>query len=272
MNIQGSVAVVTGGASGIGRATALALADAGADVVVSDIDEPGAQTARAEIEAVGRRALVIRTDVGRREEVEDLIAQAIAWQGRCDIFLSNAGVGCRGYAHEFSAEEWESILAVDLMASIWAMRLVVPHMLERDTGHISFVSSGAGLQGIAKFAPYCVAKFGLVALAESLARELKATGVEVSLIVPGAVATNGWRGYRLAGADGMGRAEIEAVRESVRAETAGWPTPESMAAIIVDGIASGRFFIAQPNPFEPDWLTGLFRKRAEDPDGFVLGD
>src|SRR2546426_3628614 len=124
MEIAGAVAVVTGGASGIGRATAIALARDGADVVVADIDGPGAEATAAEIEAAGRRSLAVQTDLSRREEVESLVAQAIAWQGRCDLFVSNAGIGCEGEAQAFSVEDWQTMIATDLMASVWAMRLV----------------------------------------------------------------------------------------------------------------------------------------------------
>src|SRR5437879_9609017 len=98
MEFEGGVSVVTGAASGIGRATAIALAREGADVVVSDVNADGVKETAQQIEDVGRRALVIEADVGRREEVERMVEQAIAWQGRCDLFLSNAGIGCRGAA------------------------------------------------------------------------------------------------------------------------------------------------------------------------------
>lgn len=269
MRIEGSVAVVTGGASGIGRASALGFAAAGADVVVADVDLDGAQSTAGEIEALGRRALALPADVGRRDEVEDMVARSIDWQGRVEVFLSNAGVGCDGRAEDFSVTEWESILAVDLMASIWAVRLLVPHMLQRGRGHISFVSSGAGIEGQATRAPYNVAKFGLVGLAESLVRQLEGSGVEVSVVLPGAVSTNGWRIYRVAGADEKTPEEIEAARARFRDDGANWPSPQSMAATIVTGIEAGRFCIAQHNPWDADWIGTVFRAKADDWDAAV---
>jgi len=268
--MDGSVALVTGAASGIGRATAVALAREGSDVVVCDVDVPGAEECAEEIERNGRRALVLEADVARRPAVETMVECAVDWQGRCDLFVSNAGVGCRGLAHEFSAGEWEEILAIDLMASIWATRLLVPHMLERGTGRIAYVASGAGLEGIPQFAPYCVAKFGLVALAESLARELKGTGVGVSLIVPGAVSTGGWKIYRFPGEDRMNADEVARFRSKIRDEGTNWPSPESMAEIIVDGLRRDRLYILQKHPAMDDWYGDLMGRRAADPDAFVL--
>jgi len=268
MQIDGAVAVVTGGASGIGRATSVELARAGAHVVVADIDGPGAESTVAEI---GTDALAVRADLARREEVEWLVRESIDWQGRCDLFVSNAGIGCQGDAQSFTVKEWESLLAVDLMASIWAMRVLVPHMLERGTGCLAFVASGAGYEGFADRAPYNVAKFGLVGLAESLARQLKDTGVHVAVIVPGAVSTNGWQRYMFAGEDSLDPSDVEARRERQREVGRNWPSPESMAAVIVDGIRNDRFHILQPYDAEPNWFTDIFRRRAEDPDAYVLG-
>jgi short-subunit dehydrogenase len=201
--------------------------------------------------------------------VEELVRRAVDWQGRCDLFISNAGVGCRGAVHEFSADEWDEILRIDLWASIWATRLVVPHMLERRSGRLMFVSSGAGLEGIASFAPYCVSKFGLVALGESLARELKGSGVAVSIVIPGAVSTDGWRNYRMPAA--LDESEAERIRNEVRQAGATWPSPESMAATIVDGIRAGRLYILQKHPTMDDWYGDVMGRRARDPDAFVLG-
>ena len=271
MEFEGGVCVVTGTASGIGRATAVALARQGSDVVVCDVNGPGAEECAREIEQIGRRALAIEADVGRREHVEDMVERAVAWQGRCDLFLSNAGIGCRGAAHEFSVADWEEVLAIDLWASIWAIRLLVPHMLERGSGRLAFVSSGAGLEGYSQFAPYNVAKFGLIGLAESLARELKGTGVGVSIIVPGAVSTGGWRVYRFAGNENMSADEVAELRAKIRDEGASWPSPESMADAIVDGLRHDRVYILQKHPAMDDWYGDLMRRRANDPDGFVLG-
>jgi NAD(P)-dependent dehydrogenase (short-subunit alcohol dehydrogenase family) len=271
MDLNGAVAVITGGASGIGRATAVALGRAGSDVVLADIDGPGLQAVVAEIEDSGRRALSISADLARREEVEALVERAISWQDKCDVFIANVGVGCDGAPQDFSVEDWEYLIAVNLWSAIWPLRLVIPHMLERGTGQLVFMSSGSGFEGSAERAPYNVAKFGLVGLAESVARYLKGTGVGVSLVVPGAVATTGWKNYVIAGSDHLDAKEIERRRLEERDHMAGWPRPEVMADAIVDGIREGRYCIVQDNPSEPDWLRNLLERKGRDADGFVLG-
>lgn len=270
MELRNAVAVVTGGASGIGRATALDLARGGADVVIVDIDRAGAEAVASEIGASGRRALALVADVARREEALDLVDRATAWQGRCDLFMANVGVGCEGAPHEFTVDQWEYLVAVNLWSAIWPLQKLIPHMTERGSGHIVFVSSGAGLEGFADRAPYNVAKFGLVGLSESVARYLKGTGVSVSLVLPGAVATDGWKRYVVA--DGNGVADVEQKRREQRERSSSWPQPETMAANIVEGIREDRYCIVQHNPFEPDWYEALLTRKARDPDGFVLGE
>jgi NAD(P)-dependent dehydrogenase (short-subunit alcohol dehydrogenase family) len=271
VDLGGAVSVVTGGAAGIGRATVFALARAGSDVVVADIDGAGAELVAADVESLGRRALSIRTDVTRREEVEALVEQAISWQGHCDVFVSNVGVGCVGAPHEFSAEEWEYLVNVNLWSCIWPLRLIVPHMLELGRGHLVFLSSGAGFEGYADRAPYNVAKFGIVGLAESVARSLKETGVDVTLVVPGAVSTDGWQRYVIAGANDLEPTEIEQRRAEQREHSASWPAPEGMAEAIVEGIRTRRYCVIQDNPYQANWFADLNERKGRDPDGFVLG-
>ena len=271
MDLNGAASVVTGAAAGIGRATALGLARAGSDVVVADIDREGAEEVAAAVEGLGPRALAIEADVSKREGVEALVEAAIAWQGHCDVFVSNVGVGCMGLPHEYTVDEWHYLIDVNLWSCIWPLRLVIPHMIERGRGHLVFLSSGSGFEGSAPRAPYNVAKFGIVGLAESVARALKGTGVGVSLVVPGAIATEGWRRFVIAGADAMSADEIEQKRAEQREHSANWPKPEVMAEAIVDGIRHDKFCIVQDNPYEPEWFANLNERKARDYDGFVLG-
>jgi NAD(P)-dependent dehydrogenase (short-subunit alcohol dehydrogenase family) len=271
LKLEGAVSVVTGAASGIGRATAVVLARAGSDVVVADVNEPDLESVAVEIEEYGRRSLVARVDVTRREEIDALVERAITWQGHCDIFMSNVGVGCVGAPEDFTPAEWEYLIAVNLWSCIWPLRSILPHMIERGTGRLVFVSSGAGIEGYADRAPYNVAKFGIVGLSESLARYLKDKGVGVTLVVPGAVATDGWKTYWVAGADSLGEAEVERMRIEQREHSRGWPSPEGMAEVIVDAVRDDRYCVLQHNPYEPDWFSRILTEKGRDPDGFVLG-
>lgn len=275
MELRGAVAVVTGGANGIGRATAVALARAGSEVVVADLDDRGGEDAVTQIEGEGGSGLFVHTDVGSRQSVEALVVDAISWRGRCDVFISNAAIAGRGAPHEFSVEDWEAILNVNLFGGIWAMRALLPHMLGRRSGHLVFVSSGWGLQGSPHDAPYSVSKFGVIGLAESLARFLRGTGVSASVVLPGAVGGGdhvGWRTMRVAGADRRTHDEVETIRSEHRAMGLHWPSPESMAATILDGLQAGRFYIFQDGAGEhADWALNEMREKWQDPDTFVLG-
>ena len=259
---------MTGGASGIGRATAVAFAREGTDVVVADIlDDLGRETVSL-VEAEGSQGLYLHVDVGVREEVESLVERAIGWQGRCDVFMSNAAIACSGPPEAYSVEDWERVLDVNLWASIWAQRLLVPHMLERGSGHLVFVSSGQGFELQPQSAPYGVSKSALIGLAAALAKRLKGTGVKVSVVVPGAVGGDRqmWRTMRIAAGS-----DEERIRAESREMSRVWPSPESMAATIVDGIEAGRFFIWQigAGPHE-NWERNMLADLARDPDAFVL--
>lgn len=263
--LSAAVSVVTGAASGIGKATAIALAREGSDVVCADIDVAGVEATAHQVSAVGRRSVAMHVDVARREEVRKLVEQSIAWQGHCDVFISNVGIGCTGAPQDYTFDDWQNLLDVNLFSAIWPLRDVIPHMLARGSGRLVFVSSGAGIEGQADRAPYNVAKFGIVGLTESLARYLKGTGVGVSLVIPGAVSTDGWKRLVVAGSD-----DVETTRSAQREVGAGWPRPETMADVIVNGIREDRYCILQHNPHQPDWYEDIHARKGRDPDAFVL--
>jgi NAD(P)-dependent dehydrogenase (short-subunit alcohol dehydrogenase family) len=240
---DGAVSVVTGGAGGIGRACALAFAGAGSDVVIADLDETGGDSIVGEVEALGRRALFVRTDVGLQEDVEKLVEAAIAWQGHVDVFLSNAGIGVGGPPHLIPVEDWDLALRVNLWASIWAMRGVVPHMLERGSGHIVFMSSPAGLWGVPMLSPYVTSKFAMNGYAESLAVYLKGKGVDVSIAMPGPpLATNIIRTARVTYDEGdVPDDEMRATADAAWNRIA--VPPEQLADVVLEGMAAKSFYI-----------------------------
>jgi NAD(P)-dependent dehydrogenase (short-subunit alcohol dehydrogenase family) len=234
--------------------------------VIADVDEDGGNALAS---SIGDAARFIVTDVGDRGAIERLAADAVAWRGGLDLVISNAAIACTGPPHEFSVDDWHRIIDVDLMAGVWLMRATLPHLLERGAGHISFVSSGRGLHGASDDAPYAVAKFGLIGLAECVARYVRGTGVSASVVVPGGVADEthaGWRTHRFAGVD---PADVGRLRDELRARR--WERPASMARDIVEGIEAGRFHIPQRGHGEHEgWFERLLQDKADDPDAFVL--
>ena len=136
MDVAGKVAVITGGASGIGRATAVELARRGADIVVADIHDERIAEVQGEVEALGRRYLGVHTDVTNDADVERMRDAAISTMGHVDIVMSNAGVAMLGPAEGLSMEEWDWILQINLYGVIRMVRAFVPHLLERGSGYV----------------------------------------------------------------------------------------------------------------------------------------
>jgi NAD(P)-dependent dehydrogenase (short-subunit alcohol dehydrogenase family) len=186
--LKDKVAVVTGGGRGIGRVIALALAGAGADVVLAARSREPLEATRAEIEALGREALVVPTDVRREESVQALADQTLAHFGHVDILVNNAGItGPTALLWEVSPAEWEETFAVNVTGPYLCCRAFLPAMIERRAGSIIFISSMTGKRPLVGRATYAAGKLALVGMARTLAWETGPYGIRVNVISPGAV-------------------------------------------------------------------------------------
>jgi NAD(P)-dependent dehydrogenase (short-subunit alcohol dehydrogenase family) len=197
MEFEGTVAVITGAASGIGRSTALALAKLGTDIVVADIDDIRMTEVRHKIENLGRRVLTVHCDVSQDADLKNLAAQTISTFGRVDILMNNAGVTVEGDVEKISMADWEWILNINLLGVIHGVHAFLPIMLKSGSGYIINTSSVAGLipdwvslSFAAKNIPYITSKFGVVGFSESLYAYLRPKGIMVSVLCPGGVSTN----------------------------------------------------------------------------------
>ena len=194
-SLAGKVAVVTGASRGIGRAIALAFAEAGADVAVAARSEDDLETLAKEIDSLGRRALAVRTDVTSREDIENLLDRTVAELGGLDVLVNNAGgsnftspvVGLRPAG-------WDKLLRLNLDSVFHGTQLAAQRMLENGGGSIIQISSVAGIEGAPGLSPYSAAKGGVRLFSQAVAKELAGSGVRVNSISPGWIETplNDW--------------------------------------------------------------------------------
>lgn len=203
--LEGKVAVITGGASGQGRAAALRFSSAGARVLLADVDDAGgAETAKL-VEARGGEALALHVDVSRRGDNEAMVEAAMARWGRLDVLYNNAAVQTSGHLLECTDEEWDLTMATNLDAIFWACRAAIPRMLDGGGGSIINTASVLGLIGSAGYCAYGAAKAGLVALTRQIAVE-HGPAIRANVIAPGSIDTPRFR--KVAEDMGMERASF----------------------------------------------------------------
>jgi NAD(P)-dependent dehydrogenase (short-subunit alcohol dehydrogenase family) len=245
MNLQGARVVVTGGGNGIGAALARRFAKEGASgLVIADVDEKGMS---AVAEATG--AIPVRCDVTQASEIERLVDGAEREIGPIDLFCSNAGIFVAG-GIETSDELWRLTIDLNLMAHVWAARVLVPRMIERGGGYLLHTASAAGLLSQIGSVTYSVSKHAVVSLAEFLAITYGEQGIKVSVLCPQAVRTN-----MTAGVENGGVAGVDGMLE-----------PDDVASAVVAGLADERFLI-----LPHDTVLGYFQRKAADYDRWLAG-
>jgi 3-oxoacyl-[acyl-carrier protein] reductase len=190
-DLSGKVAIVTGSSKGIGSATALYLAQCGADVAVNyRTHDKEAKALASRIEELGRRSLVVQCNVASHNDVAKMVADVIASLGQLDILVNNAGINRDTVIWKMTEEMWDDVLDIDLKGYFNFVRAVAPHFREQKSGKIINVTSINGLRGKFGQANYSAAKAGIIGLTKAVARELGKYSVNVNAVAPGMILTD----------------------------------------------------------------------------------
>jgi NAD(P)-dependent dehydrogenase (short-subunit alcohol dehydrogenase family) len=249
------VAVITGGASGIGLATARLLKQAGWNLVLADIEAHPLDAACAELGAMG-----VVTDVGVKQSVDSLADTAYDRFGRADLVFNNAGVAIAGATSNMTHADWAWLMQVNLWGPIHGVEAFMPRLVAQGHGHLMFTASFAGLAPNMGLGPYCVTKYGVVALAEVLHRELRSQGIHVSVLCPMRVATDIGSSDRNRPPEFGGHSpEPPRPRQPEADNAAGRILPvEEVAAQVVAAIGTERLYIVPHEESRP-----MIRRRFE---------
>jgi 3-oxoacyl-[acyl-carrier protein] reductase len=188
--LRDQVAIVTGGARGIGGAIATAFAAEGADVVIADVlGEDAAAPVLEAIAAAGRRSLLVPTDVSDEQQVSRMVGRVHEEFGEVDVLVNNAGTFSQVFFHELAAAEWDRVMGVNLRGCFLCTRAVLPRMLARGRGKVINVASQLGQIGGTEMVHYSASKAGVIGLTKALAREVSTKGVQINAIAPGPILT-----------------------------------------------------------------------------------
>lgn len=270
-SLTDKVGIVTGAASGIGRAVADAFAAEGMHVVLADIEAEPLAAAVEALRSRGHRAIGVPTDVSSLEAIQHLAAAAIDEFGRIDVVHNNAGVVTAGLIEEISLAAWRWVIDVDLWSVIYGAMVFAPILKRQGSGHIVNTASTAGLQANHGIGPYNVAKFGVVALSETLRIECEGTGVGVSVLCPGAIDTQIVAAERNRPTDVPGStgptAERFTANSTAMLGSRGLP-PSAVGAMVVDAVKTDRFWVLT----HPRWFDVVAQRTAAMPTGELTHD
>ncbi|WP_336085653.1 SDR family oxidoreductase [Nocardia sp. SSK8] len=238
---DGKTCLITGAASGLGRATAFAAAAKGADLVLTDITEDTLAQTAAELRAQGATVhLAHAADVSDHSAVVGLAAHTFEAVGRVDIVMNVAGIATWGTVDKLSHQQWRRTVDINLMGPIHVIEEFVPPMIAAGRGgHIVNVSSAAGLFGLPWHAPYSATKFGLRGVSEVLRFDLRRHKIGVSLVCPGAMATPMVDSLDIAGVD----RDSEALHKAMKLFLRHAVTPDQAATAVIKGVERNRYFV-----------------------------
>lgn len=256
--LAGKVVVITGAGSGIGRSTALLFGSLGAKIHLVDRDAERLERVRSELETAGAEARTHEVDCADAAAMEALAERVFAEDGAVDVLHNNAGVGHAGNVEETTLEDWQRVIGVNLMGTVYGIHAFVPRLLGQGRpARIVNTSSGLGLFAAPTMAPYCSSKFAVVGLTESLDTELAPRGIRVSAICPGVIDTEI---VHEAAMRGETAGAAERVRAFYRRRGA---SPDVVAQAVLATVRRHRLIVPVPRSHvTPPWLLKRLSSRA----------
>jgi NAD(P)-dependent dehydrogenase (short-subunit alcohol dehydrogenase family) len=253
-SLHGKTALVTGAGSGIGQATALALARRGAKLALCDVNEAGLAETEAKARVLGCEVLARRVDVSRREEMRTFSDTVHHWVESVDLLMNNAGVGLGARFLDSTLEDWDWIVGINLMGVIHGCHFFLPPMVRRGSGgHVVNVSSAAGFFATPQLAAYCTTKFGVLGLTEALREELAPHRIGVTAVCPGLINTPITRSSVLRGPEATPEARERMVKIYERRNYG----PERVAENVLRAVQRNRTVA----PITPEAWAMYFLKR-----------
>ncbi len=259
---------ITGAASGIGRSFALALAKEGMNLFISDINTENLKRVKEEIEAIGVKVFAERCDVSKYDDFERAANDFYEKFGEVDLLINNAGIAIGGSAIDLELDDWKKILDINLWSIIYSLKVFLPRMLERGTGHIVNVASVAGVLGATEPLPYVTSKFAVVGLSEALFCQLSRLGIEVSIVLPSYVRTNIFDNaevkYPKAFIDGIDEQKLEELRKIIVDDyVSSSSSPDRVVKKYIKGIKNNQLYI-----FDAGWIPPLMTAKGNSPQNY----
>ncbi|PIP37649.1 MAG: short chain dehydrogenase [Desulfobacterales bacterium CG23_combo_of_CG06-09_8_20_14_all_51_8] len=255
-SFEKKVAVITGAASGIGRALAVGLANRGCDLAIADLDMDGLGETSEMVKAVGVRVIPRRLDVADAEAMKKFAAEVVEYFGKADIIVNNAGIAIIALVEEMNHDAFSRVMAVNFWGVYNGVTAFLPYLRKQANGHIVNISSVFGLWGIPTQAAYNCSKFAVRGLSESLAQELAGTGIIVSCVYPGGIRTNIAR--RANFHQGFGPMKNKEMFTKLF-DKLSITSPEKAAAVIIRGIRARRArILIGPDAYLLDFIQRFF--------------
>ncbi len=189
MRLKDKISIITGAASGIGKASALVFAREGAKVMCADVNAEGAEATARQIVDTGGEAASMRVDVSREADVREMVSQTAARWGRLDVLYNNAGIGFGMPVTQVAESDWDRLMDINLKGVFLGCKHAIPEMLKTGGGAIVSTASDAGLRGAPMLSTYCASKGGVVLLTKSLAAEWAGQGIRINCVCPGVIRT-----------------------------------------------------------------------------------